>query len=146
MTLAVNGKPVDAARMDGYFVVDRIWGNGDELHATLPMNLHVHPMPDDGTLQAIMYGPLVLAGDLGHEGLTEAMRRGGDNPPEMPKPAAAPEFVAESSDPRSWIEPVPRAPLTFRTKGQSRDIPMLPLNRIVDQRYGVYWRVTPKQG
>jgi len=64
----------------------------------------------------------------------------------MPKPAAAPEFVAESSDPRSWIEAVPRAPLTFRTKGQSRDIPMLPLNRIVDQRYGVYWRVTPKQG
>ena len=146
MTVAVNGKPVDAARAGGYFVVDRIWGNGDELHATLPMNLHVHSMPDDGTLQAIMYGPLVLAGDLGHEGLTEAMRRGGDNPPEMPKPAAAPEFVAESSDPRSWIEPVPRAPLGFRTKGQSRDISMLPLNRIVDQRYGVYWRVTPKQG
>jgi hypothetical protein len=102
-------------------------------------------MPDDETLQAIMYGPLVLAGDLGHDGLTEEMRRGGDNPPDMAQPPAAPEFVAESSDPRSWIEPSGKTPLTFRTKGQSQDVTMLPLSRIVDQRYGVYWRVTPKQ-
>ena len=78
-------------------------------------------------------------------GLTEEMRRGGDNPPAMPKPPAPPEFVARSRDPRSWIEPAGRVPLTFRTTGQSRDITMLPLNRILEQRYGVYWRVTPKQ-
>ena len=146
MTVAVNGIPVAAARAGGYLVVDRTWENGDDLRATLPMNLHVHPMPDDETLEAVMYGPLVLAGDLGREGLTEKMRIGGDNPPEMPNPPQeAPEFVAESNDPRSWIEPVPKTTLGFRTKGQSRDISMLPLNRIVDQRYGVYWRVTPKQ-
>ena len=146
MTVAVNGKPVDAARAGGYFVVDRTWENGDELHATLPMNLHVHSMPDDGTLQAIMYGPLVLAGDLGREGVTDAMRRGGDNPPEMPAPPAAPEFVAESRDPQSWIDLTAKSPLTFKTKGQSRDVAMMPLSRIVDQRYGVYWRVTAKPG
>jgi hypothetical protein len=83
-------------RAGGYWVVDRTWENGDEVRVTLPMSLHVHPMPDDDTLQAIMYGPVVLAGDLGREGLTEEMRRGGDNPPEMPKPPAAPEFVTES--------------------------------------------------
>ena len=83
----MNGQPATAVRAGGYLVVDRIWENGDELRATLPMALHVHPMPDDDTLQAIMYGPLVLAGDLGREGLTEAMRRGGDNPPEMPNAA-----------------------------------------------------------
>jgi len=145
MTVTVNGKPVDATRAGGYLVVDRTWENADDLRATLPMNLHVHAMPDDSTLQAIMYGPLVLAGDLGREGLTEKMRIGGDNPPEMPKPGEAPEFVAESNDPRSWIELVPKTALTFRTKGQSRDISMMPLSRIIDQRYGVYWRVTPKE-
>ena len=145
MTVAVNGKPGTAVRAGGYWVVDRTWENNDEVRVTLPMSLHVHPMPDDDTLQAIMYGPLVLAGDLGREGLTDEMRRGGDNPPDMPKPAAAPEFVAESRDPRSWIEPAGKTPLMFRTKGQKRDIVMLPLNGIVDQRYGVYWRVTPKQ-
>jgi len=145
MAVTVNGEPVAAVRAGGYWVVDRFWENGDALRATLPMSLHVHPMPDDDTLQAIMHGPLVLAGDLGRKGLTEEMQRGGDNPPDMPKPPEAPQFVAESRDPRSWIEAAGRTPYMFRTKGQREDVSMLPLNRIIDQRYGVYWRVTPKQ-
>jgi len=146
MAVMVNGNAAAPRRAGGYWLVDRFWADGDEVRVTLPMNLHVHAMPDDDTLQAIMYGPLVLAGELGRQGLTEEMRRGGDNPPDMPKPtAAAPEFVAASRDPQSWIEPVERRPVTFRTKGQSRDVTMLPFNRISDQRYGVYWRVTQKQ-
>ena len=86
MTVTLNGKPANATRAGGYLVVDRTWANADDLRATLPMDLHVQPMPDDSTLQAVMYGPLVLAGDLGRAGLTEAMRTGGDNPPEMPTP------------------------------------------------------------
>jgi DUF1680 family protein len=146
MSVTLNGKPANATRAGGYLVVDRTWANADDLRAALPMDLHAHPMPDDNTLQAVMYGPWVLAGDLGRAGLTEAMRTGGDNPPEMPKPAAAPEFVAESNDPRSWIEPATKAALTFRTKGQNPDVTMMPFSRIIDQRYGVYWRVTEKQG
>ncbi|MGA2580040.1 MAG: beta-L-arabinofuranosidase domain-containing protein [Bryobacteraceae bacterium] len=144
MTVAVNEKTTEAVRAGGYWVVDRFWENADEVSVTLPMNLHVDAMPDDDSLQAIMYGPLVLAGDLGREGLTDAMRQGGDNPPDMPAPPPAPEFVAESPDLRTWIEPVARKQLTFTTKGQSRDVTLMPLNRIVDQRYGVYWRVTAK--
>jgi uncharacterized protein len=145
MDLSLNDRPVIPVRAGGYQVVDRTWRNGDELRAILPMSLHVHPMPDDDTLQAIMYGPVVLAGDLGREGLTAAMRRGGDNPPEMPAPPAAPEFVADSRDPQSWIDLTAKTPLTFKTKGQSRDVVMMPFSRIVDQRYGVYWRVAQKQ-
>jgi DUF1680 family protein len=146
MTVAVNGKLAAPVRVGGYWVVDRRWENRDEVRVALPMNLHVHAMPDNDRLQAIMYGPLVLAGDLGAEGLTEEMRRGGDNPPDMPKPPAAPEFISDSRDPGSWIEAAGNTPLNFRTKGQIRDISMLPLNRILDQRYGVYWYVSPKIG
>ncbi len=145
-TVTVNGKPAAAVRASGYLVVDRTWNNGDELRAEMPMSLHVHAMPDDEGLQAIMYGPLVLAGDLGKEGITDEMRVGGDNPPELPQPPAAPEFVGDLHDPQSWLEPAGNAPFLFRTKGQSRDISMLPLGRITDQRYGVYWRVKGKQG
>ena len=113
---------------------------------TLPMNLHVHPMPDDDTLQAIMYGPLVLAGDLGREGLTDAMRRGGDNPPECRQACRGAGIRGRfATIPARGSNRFPSRRLTFRTKGQSRDITMLPLNRIIDQRYGVYWRVTPKE-
>ena len=146
MVLTVNGRPAAATRAGGYLVVDRTWTGGDELHATLPIGLHIDPMPDDDTLQAIMYGPLVLAGDLGTEGLTDAMRTGGDNPPDMPPPpGAAPEFVGDAHDPGSWIELADRTPLLFLTKGQKRNVYLMPFSRVLDQRYGVYWRVTPKQ-
>ncbi|HUD99699.1 MAG TPA: glycoside hydrolase family 127 protein [Bryobacteraceae bacterium] len=145
MTVTVNSKPIATARVGGYLVIDRFWITSDELRATLPMNLHVHAMPDDETLQAVMFGPVVLAGDLGRTGLTDAMRRGGDNPPELPDPPAAPEFTADPHDPGSWIEVTGRAPLMCKTKGQSPEMAMVPLSRISDQRYGVYWRVTPKQ-
>ncbi|HLY17875.1 MAG TPA: beta-L-arabinofuranosidase domain-containing protein [Bryobacteraceae bacterium] len=145
MSATVNGKAAEVRRAGGYQVVERFWSDGDELNVTLPMSLHVHPMPDDSTLEAIMYGPLVLAGDLGREGLSEAMRVGGDNPPELTKPVPAPEFTADPADPGSWIEADAKQPLTFRTKGQRRDITLAPLYRMLEQRYGVYWRVNGKQ-
>ena len=145
MAVFVNGQPAPgAAGGDGYRTVERTWKSGDQIRVSLPMSLHAAPMPDDNGLQAIMYGPLVLAGELGREGLTEAMMIGGDNPPEPHNPVPAPEFRVASSDPGSWIEPVEGQPLTFRTKGQRHDLRMIPLNRVFDQRYGVYWRVRPK--
>ena len=145
MAAEVNGKPVKAERANGYWVIDRFWTDGDEVRLTLPMKLHAHPMPDDETLLAVMYGPLVLAGDLGHEGVTKESQRGGDNPPDMPAAPPAPEFVGDPRDPASWLEAVDRRPLVFETKDQSRKINMIPFNWITDQRYGVYWRVTQKQ-
>ena len=44
-------------------------------------------------------------------------------------------------DPSSWIKPAER-PQVFRTTGQKRDVTLLPLNRLFDRRYSVYWRVT----
>jgi DUF1680 family protein len=144
MAVAVNGRPAGGARASGYFTVTRDWKNGDEVRVSLPMSLRADPMPGDNSLQAFRYGPLVLAGELGNEGLTKEMMQGGDNPPDQGRPAPAPEFLATSSDPGSWIGPVAGQPLTFTTKGQSRDIRMTPLNRVFDQRYGVYWRVKTK--
>ena len=37
------------------------------------MHLTVEATPDDPTLQAFLYGPLVLAGDFGSAGLTKEM-------------------------------------------------------------------------
>ena len=39
----------------------------------MPMSLHVAPMPDDPTVAAFMVGPLVLAGKLGGEGLSDEL-------------------------------------------------------------------------
>jgi uncharacterized protein len=113
----------------------------------LPMRLHVAQMPDDPTLQAVMYGPLVLAGCLGTAGLDASDLRAGPTPPrkvpEYPaQPVAAPVISARSGDPASWLTPVPGRVLEFRTSAQKRPITVMPLNAIFDERFAVYWKVS----
>jgi len=156
----LNGKPLDASATPGsYLTVNRIWKTSDRIEMELPMHLHVEAMPDDPKTQAFLYGPLVLAGDLGNDGLTEAhitgpnLRVGAPNTEQYgsplgpvnstpPVPALEiPTFKAGSADPATWIKPVGR-PLTFRTTGQQRDVTLVPLNSLFDKRYSVYWTVT----
>ena len=158
----LNGRPLDGfAAPGGYFVVDRVWKDGDRLEVALPMGLHVAPMPDDASLQAVMYGPLVLVGKLGTDGITDQNRRAEPTrPPRVPEsryqPAPVPPLRVRSDDPAAWIERVAggagahgaaaaRAaepqPLAFRTTGQSPDVTLVPFHSILDERYAVYWKV-----
>jgi hypothetical protein len=115
---------------------------------TLPLGLHTQPMPDDETLRAVLYGPLVLAGRLGTAGLTPATLRAEPTKPRtVPEykadPVPAPTFHVRADNPEDWIKPVPGRPLEFRTAGQSLEISLVPLATVFDERYAVYWRVLP---
>jgi DUF1680 family protein len=123
-----------------YLTLDRKWQDGDVLEVDLPMHLQTRPMPDDETLVALTYGPLVLAGKLGTEGMNEDMIRGRVQPLNH-EPVPAPVFVADPKAPEDWIRPVKGEPLTFRTVGQERDITLVPLQQLYGERYAVYWRV-----
>ena len=143
----LNGRALEGfAAPGGYYVLDRTWRDGDRLELRLPMSLHAHPMPDDASLVAIMYGPLVLAGRLGTEGLTPSTLRA---PPTKPRaipeytlPAVtAPAFKGSSDDLASWIHPVEGRPLEFRTVGQTQDVTLAPFHSIFDERYAIYWKI-----
>jgi uncharacterized protein len=144
----LNGDLLERAALPGsYLTVDRRWRDGDQLTVRLPMHLHLAHMPDDPTLQAAMYGPLVLAGRLGTAGLTAANLRAGPTPPrkvpEYPaQPVAAPVISARPGDPASWLTPVAGRVLEFRTTADKRPIAVVPLNGIFDERYAVYWKVS----
>jgi uncharacterized protein len=146
-TVKLNGRELESfAEPSSYFVLNRTWQDGDKVEATMPMSLHVNAMPDDSTLQAAMYGPLVLFGKLGSEGLTKENLRAEPTPiREVPryrvKATAAPEFKTKSQDLRECIEPVPGRPLEFRTVGQAQNVTLVPFYKLLDERYGVYWKV-----
>ena len=55
-------------RVGGYVVLERTWNDGDRVEWTVPMSLRAVPMPDDATLAAVAWGPIVLAGRLGTRG------------------------------------------------------------------------------
>jgi uncharacterized protein len=144
---SLNGKRLDGfATPSSYFVMDRTWRDGDRLEVRLPMRLHAAPMPDDPTVQAVMYGPLVLAGKLGTAGLSaDNLRAEPTKPRTVPEyksePVAAPAIKARSRDPASWLAPVTGRPLEFRTVGQQAALTLVPLNQVLDERYAVYWKM-----
>ena len=70
MELTLNGRSI-AVRSDpgSYFALERAWRSGDVVTVRFPMSLHMEAMPDDPAVVAFLYGPIVLAGDLGKEGM-----------------------------------------------------------------------------
>ncbi len=149
ITARVNGRAVSkAAPVGSYLTLERVWKAGDRIELRMPMRLRMEAMPDDGTLQAFLYGPVVLAGDLGSEGITSEVLHGDTFGPEKEREklrAAAPEFRA-AGDPAAWIRRAGQNAREFHTTGQRQDVRMIPLNRIFDQRYAVYWRVRAAEG
>jgi hypothetical protein len=157
-TVRINGKVLDASAAPGsYLSIERVWKAGDKVEMELPMSLRVEAMPDDPQMQAFLYGPVVLAGDLGADGLTEAhfsgpnLRVGSDveqngsplasnRTPPVPK-LEIPAFHAMGEDPSAWIKPSDK-PLAFRTNGQKKNVSMIPLKDMMNRRYSVYWQVT----
>jgi len=145
VTLAVNGTPWPAdPRPGSWLAVEREWNDGDVLEARFPMSLRLEPMPDDPAVAALLYGPVVLAADLGAEGLDEA-KRFGPTAPEvgLEGPETAPVLVAaRPGDVLARIRPA-SGPLEFRTHGlgRPRDVVLKPFFRLADRRYAVYFPI-----
>jgi uncharacterized protein len=138
----LNGKALEVSASPGsYLAIKRVWQNGDRVELALPMALRAEPLPDDRSLQAFCYGPLVLAGDMGDEGLTPAKIIGPEGPEMEKTPFAVPEVKPAGTELAAWIKPDGGKPLAFRITGQPNEFHLAPLNTIFDRRYSIYWRV-----
>ncbi len=141
-SLKVNGEKLDVVPTPcSYLTIARTWKDGDRLDLHLPMYLHVEAMPDAPTTQALLYGPLVLAGKLGSQGLTQEMIVGPLGPDLKNHPMPVPQFRASGANPESWVKPASSEALTFRTTGQETDVTLVPFNRVPEERYSIYWTV-----
>ena len=137
----VNGKPEKAAAgANRYLELDRIWQQDDRVDVALPMRFHAAPLPGNSSVRAMMYGPLVLAGLMGRDGLTTEMIYGHEGPSRGGQftDAAMPRIEARKGG--EWVEKA-GGPLRFRTAGQARAMNLKPLYQVLDERYTVYWQV-----
>jgi DUF1680 family protein len=145
MTLTVNGRNQAVTSKPGsYVAVEREWRNGDTVQVRLPMSLRMEALPDDPNFIALLYGPIVLAGNLGKEGLTQETRYGPSAPQLGRVPSVAvPAFVGGVQEVLARVKPAADAPLTFRTSGlaQPGDVTLIPFYKASDIRYTVYWKV-----
>ena len=138
----VNGKPWrEISKPDTYVTISRTWKVGDTVELALPKTLRKEPLPDNPNRMAIMWGPLVLAGDLGPEMNRRGARGNGGSPETAPA-----LITAQNVD--GWLKPVDGKPGTFRTTnvGLKEDIDFAPFYEMPRRRYAIYWDVfTPAE-
>jgi len=120
----IKGSPVS------FIPLSRTWETGDRVEVKIPFSLRLESMPDDSSRVAVMYGPLVMAGDLGPVGDT------------IPRDIMyVPVLMTENRDPSVWMKPVAGKINTFITvnTGRPEDVEMRPFYTFHDRRYSVYW-------
>lgn len=66
----VNGQKQSVRQKPGsYIALTRQWQEGDRIEAVYPMQVRIETTPDNPGKGALLYGPLVLAGERGTEGM-----------------------------------------------------------------------------
>jgi DUF1680 family protein len=141
----INGRPIEAIADQGsYLSIRRIWQDGDTISIDLPMKLRQEPLPGDDSVAAALYGPLVLAADLGPGPADGPMRviHGRDTvPKDLPVASATPKVAgAQDTDTKHWIQVASATELNFTGFGEGQKYDLMPMYRIQDQRYSIYWQ------
>lgn len=151
VNVLVNGRKFKVANKPGsYITIDRIWKAGDKIEITYPMSLRLEPTPDNPKKAAILYGPVVLAGEMG----TENMRK----PAPYHDPSEPYEYYTvdyhiptdiihtlniKGGTVSTWLTPINGESLIFKTGKNvaAKEIRLMPYYNIHRQRYVVYWDI-----
>jgi hypothetical protein len=150
MTVLVNGNRENVhAASDSYITIQREWRDGDTVDVRLPMSLRTEGLPGDPSQVAILYGPIVLAGELGTEGLEKVSPFAHRQLDLSHVPTSSvPGMLVGAADLLSHVKAVAGSPLKFRTQGigQPRDVSLIPYYLLNHQRYAIYWKLyTPEE-
>ena len=149
-SVAVNGEAIkNLPRPGSYLELKRTWSTGDTVTLVLPKTLRLEMFPDNHQRVAVMWGPLVLAGDLG----PEPPRGPGAQQSRPPAPADAPVLIAPDRAVAQLLKPVPAKTGTFRAAGVAhdlaggaRDVELVPFYRLHRRTYSAAWDVlTPSE-
>ena len=116
-TIRLNGQRLAGVVHGGWITVNRFWKPNDRLEAVFPMRVTFNKAPDNPTVQAVTYGPVVLAGAYGTDART-AM------------PVLEPGSVSKAWDPN----------LTFEATADGVPVTLLPVARVNHEHFNVYWR------
>lgn len=143
----INGEKLNVkSTPESYLTLSREWKDGDKVAVRLPMSLHLRTARDKKNLTTIMYGPIVLAGELGTKGMpSDVSSSQAAHSGEMAPPVPV-LLIDADNDLSLWLKRVPGDTLRFKTVGVGKpnDVTLIPLADLHHQRYTVYWEtMTP---
>lgn len=141
----INGKKLRVrTNSNGYIEIDRTWKSGDEIFVKYHMDLHWEYTTDNKNIAALLYGPVVLAGKLGTEGM------------KAPAPYSNPKLyndyytydynIPENIENKTIVKSI-KPERSFVKKGDGlkfisdKGVELEPLFDVHRQRYAVYWKI-----
>lgn len=143
----INGSNQIVKNLPGSYIhLERKWKKGDVIELTIPMKLRLIPVNDNPNLAAIAYGPVVLAGTMGKEGMGELapFAEDQDDLAKNPIPENL-KIILNTGGKRvsDLVKQVPgKSPLTFEVKDALQEkVMLLPYYLIHRERYVVYWKI-----
>jgi len=147
MNVRVNGRRwTGSVAPNGYVPIARQWRRGDVVEVDLPMTLRVERLPGAENVVAFVYGPVVLAGRLGHEGLlpgNQIIVNERESGSMLNAAVEIPAIRGEAASVATRVRQDAHDPLTFRTAGLAHphDVELVPFYRLAHERYNLYWRL-----
>jgi len=141
----LNGRRLDVAGAAGtYAEIRGKWRKGDRLTARIPMAVRLESLPDAPQKVAFLFGPAVLAGDLGAGPRTDSVPYSADQRTNLnAAPVDVPVLVRGEQALESSLVRAADGSLVFHTAGLSHpvDMTLRPFWEISHDRYNVYWDV-----
>jgi hypothetical protein len=149
--VVLNGASLAGTVAGGWITILRRWQQGDLLEVTLPMRLAFHLAPDAPSVQAVSYGPVVLAG----RGVGAAYAAPGaatdaiDNAAFLNRirhPAAArttPEPPRLPLLDTASVRRTAAQPMAFTATADGHRVTLVPVARATHEPFTVYWQTGP---
>jgi uncharacterized protein len=144
LSVRVNGRAhLVSPQPDGYLEINRLWHDGDTVDVELPMHPYVVALPGSAAIAALMYGPLVLAGRCGTEGLSPGAdiivneRTSGDM---LNTPMELPRLDLQVSTLDKRLVRKGGESFAFGLETQNGQLEVIPYYRIAHERYNLYWQ------
>jgi DUF1680 family protein len=149
--VTIDGKAVKVKQKPGsYICLTRKWLAGDKISITFPMSLRIEPTPDNPKVAALMYGPILLAGEMGTQEMKSPAPYHDTHDPyqyydyDYHIPANIPHRLnVNQRKLTEQIKPIIGQPLMFSIANSSTEKPiiMAPYYEVHRERYVVYWDI-----
>lgn len=138
--ITVNNEKTAYVSDKGYYTIERVWKKGDIITIKLPMSLHLYTARDDKHKVAFMYGPVVLAGELGTDTFPNSDRVDDHTSLDSFKTVSVPDIIVNDKDPKTYINVKDVSKLCFElTNIDGTKINLIPYWDLHHERYSLYW-------
>lgn len=130
-----------------YAELNRTWKDGDRVEVELPMELNLEALRSSDQYAAILFGPILLAGELGDKGLAadEFYQKMDHFAVHSIPVSGTPALSGSNEQILSGLKRATSEALAFSLVCSDRESPvsLIPFYRLHFQRYAVYWRIFP---